>query len=1103
MGVSFEVARVGTRYKPKLLPIDDNKAEEPPPANDSQPRIVEIGAEFIDDSNKKHKNVLHSTSEELEVSFSLNLFKDGFSIGKGNEFPSDVSKQLLPYDRASETLFSAIEYGWLPGDMLDDIPCKYVNGALMCEIRDYRHIFPYKEGHTLSAANVPIVHKLTLELCMETVVKDILSVSNDSWTYKDLLEVESCIIKALQPDLHLNPEPLGGVLFDKPRRKKLDLGIAWSWKKRKLSDEPMQGLPIRNLNLVNHASCTRKYKPQCGPLEKEKSTSSMQENVSSCYCSPQGINSALDYSSPSNALMVPKTPNFVDVPNQPLANDDDGMTIGNSIVPLENNICNKQSTKGIPYKKPKQEPSDLPKLQLVGSQVSIAPQGPEQQGVENGLQEQFNVDKILCESKKRKFHFPRSTHDDPMMLKGIQNHQIRAPSVKQEPAETSGCHTDVFCMNSSIGPSNLYNSKQQFLLKPLTVNSASIRSNHMDQSFDKCLKNGNAPQKRKISQNVQATAADGSLLTTQNSNSLQRKAAVTAERKNSRSRGLKAEMADSVINMGSRNPAGAKSLTVKSVCTPQQSVEVKNSVDRFSKILKVCERYKLINRKVKLDHIVRKKPSFCQIPLLVGVHLASFEDSGTSEGSVGYKISSSNFSSSRKTRMLIFSHEYHVIQRSDCPVVDDAAVVKLVMLENLDMGTVEVRVCYGHDGDHSVSLSLLPTFSGSLRSVNQFACQFTSLMIHEGYRIISDQVGSLPCNEEGELGIKKQPTVSNSMLTYRTVEPPATCIAGLSSPPLQNSRSRMPFQVDVAMQSPQPNILTGVNVTAGGNSLSSPQLTHNSSFNLEIDNLQQQMRSIQQLWQQSANKFLWLQYQMQLLKHLEEQELIPMTESTVHLGTAANSHDTVPLNGGRRIIRNIESSSCSHIMGITGSGPIFPEGLMRQLNGLSTSGYRQNYHILGLNYEQLFGALSDGRFAALPKLNTSQGQGFIHGLPALRNASMLSIANTDATNMRNTFNNQREPWAETSQRLHTVLQQDIRSMAMLGPKIAMPRLADQVVSSLPLVPSLHNNLPQLGTQRLNPISVPTSQQMNHGSTSGSGSPEVSAWTHGSVGNSNI
>lgn len=71
--------------------------------------LFQKGDEFVDDSNKKHKNVLNSTSEgnvhtyvwqysimqalvfmvcclaELEVSFSLNLFKDGFSIGKANK----------------------------------------------------------------------------------------------------------------------------------------------------------------------------------------------------------------------------------------------------------------------------------------------------------------------------------------------------------------------------------------------------------------------------------------------------------------------------------------------------------------------------------------------------------------------------------------------------------------------------------------------------------------------------------------------------------------------------------------------------------------------------------------------------------------------------------------------------------------------------------------------------------------------------------------------------------------------------------------------------------------------------------------------------------
>lgn len=35
-------------------------------------------------------------------------------------------------------VFEAIESGRLPGDALDDLPCKYVDGSLVCEVRDSR-----------------------------------------------------------------------------------------------------------------------------------------------------------------------------------------------------------------------------------------------------------------------------------------------------------------------------------------------------------------------------------------------------------------------------------------------------------------------------------------------------------------------------------------------------------------------------------------------------------------------------------------------------------------------------------------------------------------------------------------------------------------------------------------------------------------------------------------------------------------------------------------------------------------------------------------------------------------------------------------------------
>lgn len=367
-------------------------------------------------------------------------------------------------------------------------------------------------------------------------------------------------------------------------------------------------------------------------------------------------------------------------------------------------------------------------------------------------------------------------------------------------------------------------------------------------------------------------------------------------------------------------------------------------------------------------------------------------------------------------------------------------------------------------------------------------------MVREGYRIISDQVGSPSYLIDGETGVEKQPNVSNAILTSGTVKPSAMCIAG-PSPTMQNSSTiRMPFH-DLA-QSPLQNILSGVNFTATGNNISLPQSTHSSSSISQVDNLQQQMRSLQQWWQQGTNKFSWLQYKMELLRHRQEQELL-RTEPMVDLSASASGQNTVPLNDGIQRIRNIDSSSRGNmnILGNNGSAPILSGGPVHWLNSLSFCNNLENNHILGLNDKQLFCALSDHRLAAFPKLNTSQdlgGRGLMCGLPTQRNARMLEIAKP-ALDMRNILNNHR-----MSQQLRMMQQQEIRSM--LQPQKAAS-LADPVGSPLPLVPSLHDQRPLLSAHKLNPIAMSTLPQMNPGSISGSGSPEVISWTHGSVGSS--
>ncbi|KAK1307861.1 hypothetical protein QJS10_CPA09g00047 [Acorus calamus] len=238
MGVSFKVTK-GTRFRPRPPPPETTEAvveasessKRNSPVADPK-REAYISKEAVDASGGL------DTSPEQEISFILNLLPDGFSIGKPTEkgelppLLQDAPKLLHPYNRASETLFSAVESGWLPGDILDDIPCKYFDGAIMCEIRDYRKCWPGQGNTVSSMGETPIVNKVRLRLSLENVVKDIPLISDDSWTYSDLMEVESRIVKALQPKLCLDPTPMMDRLHGTPAFSKLNLGICGGKKKR-------------------------------------------------------------------------------------------------------------------------------------------------------------------------------------------------------------------------------------------------------------------------------------------------------------------------------------------------------------------------------------------------------------------------------------------------------------------------------------------------------------------------------------------------------------------------------------------------------------------------------------------------------------------------------------------------------------------------------------------------------------------------------------------------------------------------------------------------------------------------------------------------------
>ncbi|XP_039053086.1 protein PHYTOCHROME-DEPENDENT LATE-FLOWERING-like isoform X2 [Hibiscus syriacus] len=247
MGVSFKVSKIGSRYKPNpffqsedSVDVVSENSRESSRSRKLQGDIVE-GIERVPGvSQSIISDAMHRVPADHEISFTLNLYPDGYSIGKPQEEALHTvpdAPKLHPYDRSSETLFSAIESGRLPSDILDDIPCRYVDGTLICEVRDYRKVAPHQGSNTPPIDGAPIINKVRLKMSLENVVKDIPFISDNSWTYGDLMEAESRILKALQPQLCLDPTPKLDRLCTNPVPTKLDLASC-SLRRKRLRQTP-------------------------------------------------------------------------------------------------------------------------------------------------------------------------------------------------------------------------------------------------------------------------------------------------------------------------------------------------------------------------------------------------------------------------------------------------------------------------------------------------------------------------------------------------------------------------------------------------------------------------------------------------------------------------------------------------------------------------------------------------------------------------------------------------------------------------------------------------------------------------------------------------
>uniref|UniRef100_A0ACD5U5L5 Uncharacterized protein n=5 Tax=Avena sativa TaxID=4498 RepID=A0ACD5U5L5_AVESA len=102
------------------------------------------------------------------------------------------------------------------------------------EIRDYRK-HASNQVHAPSELGLPVVNKVQLQMTFENVVRDITLLSDDSWSYRDFMEAEARIVKALQPALCLDPTPKLDRLCQDPVPHKLNLGVG---RKRSLRKNP-------------------------------------------------------------------------------------------------------------------------------------------------------------------------------------------------------------------------------------------------------------------------------------------------------------------------------------------------------------------------------------------------------------------------------------------------------------------------------------------------------------------------------------------------------------------------------------------------------------------------------------------------------------------------------------------------------------------------------------------------------------------------------------------------------------------------------------------------------------------------------------------------
>ncbi|KAJ0745003.1 putative transcription factor Spt20 [Helianthus annuus] len=745
MGVSFKVSKKGTRFRPKPkpdLPQNNNDDVDAPPETLTTKPSVDVAENGKDDSE----------ISDADISFFINLFSDGYSIGNPSEnriAVQDDPKFLHPYDRTSESLFLAIERGLLPADFLDDIPCKYINGAVACEVRDYRNCAsePGVNGSSADSSS-PITTKIRLKMSLENVVKDIPLISDSSWTYGDLMEAEARILIALHPKLDIDPTPNLDRLCRPPTCTNLNLNIRELRRKRlrqmtgpdnsvhgkkvcmdRVSENPSSSLMMQPTDLVNlttqNVAYQSKYQTGAGNTRvmQDHGPGPVQDMMNSY---PDGMNTNMGKRENQDGPLSPMTgltkrarsnsmgqiqdgsQQQMDGLNSLMQHQQNQQSIGRGMqlpynaagiqkYPFDGSFNQEQFTmgqSGMRYNL-KQEPVD-PELNRNMHMVDS--------DVDPRIQQQQRLTQQFARSS-----FPPTPWNNNTMDNSRKEEQFQRRKSAQSPRVSSGALPQS-PLSSKSGEFSSGSHGGQY--------GAPMGSSQRDKSAVTSV--SIAGGAASLTSNAQAAA--------RRSNSLPKTPAAMS--------GVGSPA--SVGNISGPGPFNAAS--------PLVGKEADKSMrDRFAKIEALTVRYQLNLKKNKVDEYSTNMVFSTQ---QLNHHLLNdLNTENPKDEDCKMPLSKSLVGGSMnvcKTRVLNFVQTERVLQGNGFTVVPKVRT-RMILSEKRDDGTVAMHYGELDDCDYLASEECLPTLPNT-HVADLLAAQFCTLILREGYHVEGDHLQPKPTN---------------------------------------------------------------------------------------------------------------------------------------------------------------------------------------------------------------------------------------------------------------------------------------------------------------------------------------------------------------------